>query len=72
MNDWTDTGSYAYNKLLREREADETLLRQCLQELEYLQPAYDGGEYEDPRDLTEIEIAGDLWPIITALRERLK
>jgi len=34
MNDWTDVGSYAYNKMLREREADEALLRQALAALE--------------------------------------
>jgi hypothetical protein len=109
MNDWTDTGSYAYNKLQSENEdlkrlvesqcydldamsaikeerdqlqeqnlmldaeaaKDEVLLRQCLQELEHLRVVVDE-ECGAGRDIVEIEIAGDLWPVITDLRERLK
>jgi hypothetical protein len=30
MNDWTDTGSYAYNKLQRENEAANALLLEAI------------------------------------------
>ena len=50
---------------------DTALLRQCLQELEHLRVVVDE-ECGAGRDIVEIEIAGDLWPVITDLRERLK
>jgi len=65
MNDWTDVGSYAYNKMLREREADEALLRQALEALEGARIDYD--YHGNATDISD----QDILKAIAALKERL-